>query len=100
MAWTIWTVTSEHRPALDAALKDDLVSRQSHKVRDGPSVGAAAGTTVVLVEGSAEALARLEGLLGSAATRLKGDDADRLYRRLKDEDEAASAGMGLFFTEG
>jgi hypothetical protein len=99
MPWTILTVPSDRRPALEAALKDDLVSRQSQKVRDGASVGAASGTTVVLVEGSAEALTRLEGLLGEAATKLKGEEADRLYRRLKDEDEAASAGMGLFFTE-
>jgi len=99
MAWTIYSVPSDRREALDAALKDDLVSRQSHKVRDGPSMGSPAGTTVVLVEGSVEALGRFESLLGDAGAKLKGDEADRLYRRLKDEDEAASAGMGLFFTE-
>ncbi|HTT16621.1 MAG TPA: hypothetical protein VMH49_04610 [Thermoplasmata archaeon] len=99
MAWAIFTVPSEHRSQLDAVLKDDLVSRQSQKVRDGPSVGAAAGTTVVLVEGSTESLQRAEGLLGSAGTKLAGEDAEKLYRRLKDEEESASAGMGLFFTE-
>jgi len=99
MSWTIFSVPSDQRVVLDAALKDDLVSRQSHKVRDGPSVGAAAGTTVVLVEGSEAALQRMEGLLGPASTRLAGEAAAQLYRRLKDEEEAASAGMGLFFTE-
>jgi hypothetical protein len=100
MAWAIFTVTSDRRDTLDAALKDDLVSRQSQKVRDGPSVGAAGGTTVVLLEGTPAALDRLGELLGPAGSRLSGDDAERLYRRLKDEEEAASAGMGLFFTEG
>jgi hypothetical protein len=99
MGWTILSVASGQRDALDAALKDDLVSRQSQKVRDGASLGAASGTTIVLVEGSPEALKRLEELLGPNATRLAGDEAERLYRRLKDEEEAASAGMGLFFTE-
>jgi hypothetical protein len=99
MSWTIFSVPSDRRPALDAALKDDLVSRQSQKVRDGPSIGAAAGTTVVLVEGSADALKRLEELLGPVGSHLSGDEAERLYRRLKDEEEAASTGMGLFFTE-
>jgi len=99
MAWTIFTVPSDRRTALETALKDDLVSRQSQKLRDGASVGMASGTTVVLVEGSVEALGRFESLLGDAGAKLKGDEADRLYRRLKDEDEAASAGMGLFFTE-
>ena len=100
MAWTIYTVGSDRREALDAALKDDVVSRQSQKVRDGPSVGAPSGTTIVLVEGTSAALERLGQLLGGVGTRLQGDDAERLYRKLKDEEEAASAGMGLFFTEG
>ncbi len=100
MAWALYSVASEHRGELDAALKDDLVSRQSQKLRDGPSVGAASGTTIVLLEGSEPALRRLGELLGTAGSRLSGDEAERLYRRLKDEEESASAGMGLFFTEG
>jgi hypothetical protein len=100
MSWTIFTVPTDRREALDTALKDDLISRQSQKVRDGPSVGAAGGTVVVLLEGSPEAVARLGELLGPAGSRLTGDEAEKLYRRLKDEEEAASAGMGLFFTEG
>jgi hypothetical protein len=32
-------------------------------------------------------------------SRLSGGDAEQLYRRLKEEEETASAGMGLFFTE-
>jgi hypothetical protein len=100
MGWAIFAVGSDRRPELDAALKDDLVSRQSQKLRDGPSVGAAAGTTIVLLEGSDGAIRRLGELLGAAGSRLAGVDAERLYRRLKDEEDAASAGMGLFFTEG
>jgi len=99
MSWTIFSVPADRRDTLDAALKDDLVSRQSQKVRDGATLGAAQGTTIVLVEGSTEAVKRLGELLGPAGTRLGGEDAERLYRKLKDEEEAASAGMGLFFTE-
>jgi hypothetical protein len=100
MSWTIFSVPSDHRTALDAALKDDLLSRQSQKVRDGASLGGTAGTTLVLIEGSADAVKRADELLGPVGSRLSGGDAESLYRRLKDEDEAASAGMGLFFTEG
>jgi len=99
MSWTIFSVPSDRRDVIEAVLKDDLVSRQSQKVRDGPSVGAPAGRTVVLVEGSADAVKRLEGLLAPVGSRLTGEEAERLYRHLKDEEEAASAGMGLFFTE-
>jgi hypothetical protein len=99
MPWRIFSVPADRREALDAALRDDLVSRQSQKVRDGASLGAPKGTIVVLLEGNPDALLRLGELLGPAGTRLEGDDAERLYRRLKEEEEAASAGMGLFFTE-
>jgi hypothetical protein len=100
MSWTIFSVPAERRSDLDAVLKDDVVSRQSQKVRDGPSVGAAGGTTIVLVEGSEPGVKRAEELLGPVGSRLPAADAEKLYRRLKDEEDAASAGMGLFFTEG
>ncbi len=99
MVWTLFSVPSEHRTELDAALKDDVVSRQSQKVREGSSVGGAPATTIVLVEGSAEAVKHAEALLTPIGTHLVGADAEKLYRRLKEEEESASAGMGLFFTE-
>lgn len=63
-------------------------------------MGGRAGETYVLVEGTSEGVKRAEELLGKAGTKLAAADADALYRRFKDEEEAASAGMGLFFTEG
>ncbi len=99
MAWTIFSIPSTRRTELEAALKDDLVSRQSHKVRDAASLGGPAGSTYVLVEGAGEAIHRANELLGPLGSHLGGSDAENLYRRLKDEEEAASAGMGLFFTE-
>ena len=99
MAWTIFAVPSAKRAELDGALKDDLVSRQSQKVRDAGALGGPADQVYVLVEGADRAVARAVELLSPIGTRLPGAEADRLYRRFKDEDEAASAGMGLFFTE-
>ena len=99
MVWTLFSVPSAHRTELDAALKDDRVSRQSQKVRDASAMGGPAGATYVLVEGAADAVHRAEELLGPIGTRLPPAEAEPLYRRFKDEDEAASAGMGLFFTE-
>lgn len=99
MAWTLFSVPTTKRTELDAALKDDRVSRQSQKVRDAPAMGGPAGTTYVLIEGSVEAVHRAEELLTPLGTKLPNADAESLYRRFKDEEEAASAGMGLFFTE-
>ena len=99
MAWTLFSVPNTKRTELDAALKDDRVSRQSQKIRDAPAIGGPAGATYVLVEGAADAIHRAEELLTPIGTKLPPAEAEPLYRRFKDEDEAASAGMGLFFTE-
>lgn len=99
MVWTIFSVPSEKRAELDGALKDDLVSRQSQKVRDAAAMGGPSGATYVLVEGTPDGVKKAEELLGKAGTKLPTADAEALYRRFKDEEEAASVGMGLFFTE-
>ena len=99
MAWTLFSVPSDKRTELDTALKDDRVSRQSQKVRDASAMGGPSGATYVLIEGAGDAVHRAEELLGPIGTRLPAAEAESLYRRFKEEDEAASAGMGLFFTE-
>jgi len=100
MAWTIFSVPTSHRTELDLVLKDDRVSRQSQKVREAATLGGPADSLYVLIEGSADAVRRAEELLGPVGTRLPVADAETLYRRFKDEEDAASQGMGLFFTEG
>jgi hypothetical protein len=99
MAWTLYSVPSTKRAELDTVLKDDLLSRQSQKVREASAVGGPAGAVYVLLEGSSDAMTRADELLGPVGTKLAAADAGPLYRRFKEEEEAASSGMGLFFTE-
>jgi hypothetical protein len=99
MAWTLLVVPATKRTELDAALKDDQLSRQSQKVRDAASAGGPAGELYVLIEGSAEAVARADSLLVPLGRKPAPAEAEPLFRRFKDEEENASAGMGLFFTE-
>jgi phage-related minor tail protein len=99
MAWTIFAVPSAKRAELDAALKDDVVSRQSQKVRDAAAMGGPSDQTYVLVEGSTEGVARAKELLTGVGTALAPAEAETLHQRFRDEEDAASAGMGLFFTE-
>ena len=100
MSYTIFSVPSVKRTELDTVLKDDLVSRQSQKLRVASAMGGPADAVYVLIEGAEGAVHRAEELLSAVGTRLPTAEGEALYRRFKDEDEAASAGMGLFFTEG
>jgi hypothetical protein len=100
MAWTIFLVPSAKRSELDAVLKDDIVSRQSQKVRDAGAMDGPPDQTYVLVEGSTEGVQRAKELLAPVGTALPATEAESLHARFREEEEAASAGMGLFFTEG
>jgi hypothetical protein len=99
MAWTVYSVPTSKKAALDAALADDIVSRQSHTVRAAAALGGPADQTYVLVEGSTEGVRRAEELLGPVGQKPAGTDGEAIYQKIKAEQESASAGMGLFFTE-
>ena len=99
MAWTLYRVPVGRRSEIEAVLKDDLLARQSQKLRDAASIGGPAGELYVLLEGSEAAVQRAQEMLGPIGVRLAGTEAQELYRRFKDEEESASAGMGLFFTD-
>lgn len=99
MAWVIFDVPSDRRAQLDAVLQDDVVARQSHKRRDAATLGGRSGHLYIQVEGSPDAVARAEKMLLDVGEKLPAHEAEALRARLQEEDEAASAGMGLFFTE-
>jgi hypothetical protein len=99
MTWTLYTVPTTRRTDLDSALRDDVVSRQSQKVRDAAAIGGPNGELYVLIDGSSEGVSRADTLLAPIGTKVPPDRAEPLYRRFREEDENASSGMGLFFTE-
>lgn len=99
MAWRLYLVPTSKKTELDLALADDQVSRQSQKIRDAAAAGGPGGELYVVLEGAEPALARADELLAPLGKKLPPAEAEPLYRRFKDEDEAAAAGMGLFFTE-
>lgn len=100
MAYTIYSVPNTKRAELDTVLKEDRVARQSQKVRDAQVLGGPSGQLYVLVEGAPDVVTLADDLLAKIGTRLPPTDRDRLKAQFEAEDEAASAGMGLFFTEG
>jgi len=99
MPWTLFAVPTTKRSELDQALADDVVSRQSRKLRDAPTLGGPSGELFVFIEGSPEGVKRAEELLGPVGKKLPSAEAAVIERKLREEDDAASSGMGLFFTE-
>lgn len=100
MAYTICSVPSAKRVELDEVLKEDRIARQSQKVRDAQVLGGPAGELYVLIEGAADVVSMAEKRLAMIGRALPPAEREKLKAQFEAEDEAASAGMGLFFTEG
>ena len=83
--------------AVDRRHLDDRAARRGQPLKalaprqpgDGPGVR----------DRSQEAVARADSLLAPLGRKLPAAEAESLQRKFQDEDDAASAGMVLFFTE-
>lgn len=93
--YRVFRVPAAQSAKIDTVLHDDLVSRQSVVVRDARSLGVDGEGTIVLVEGSGEALARADVLLEGA--RMPAAEAEAAYKKFRSQDEDAASGMGLIF---
>ncbi len=80
---------------VDELFKDDLVSRQTLVKRDGMSLGLKDNYIYLLVEGSEEAINRARDLAGER--ELKGEESEEIYRKIKEAEDEASAGLGAIF---
>lgn len=99
MAWVLYEIPNEHRAKLDEVLRDEVIARQSLKLRDAAVLGGRSGHLYVQIDGSTEAVTKAETLLKEVGTKVPAKEAEALRARLQEEDEVASQGMGLFFTE-
>ena len=93
--FAVYDVKPADRAQIDAALKDDQVSRQSIAVREAAALGLSGGT-LVLIEGEEAAVRRSHDLF-AFATRLEGTKADEARQRFKAQDEDVASGVGLIF---
>lgn len=95
MAYAIYGVKKEFVSKIETLLKDDIVSRQSIKVRDAAVLGIQKDVRYVLVEGSEEAIKRADELFKDIAEKESGADAEKAYAAFKAEDENVASGMGF-----
>ncbi len=100
MAYTIFLVPTAKRTELEEILKEDRIARQSHKLREASAVGGPAGEYCVQIEGAADVVKDAERRLAAIGAAPPPAEKERIHQVFVAEDDAASAGMGLFFTEG
>lgn len=95
MPFRVYRIKNADRPKLDAAMGDDILSRQSLRVTDAKHFGASGDWVYLFVDGEEKGMMRADALVLEFAER--APDADELHRKLQDEDDAAAAGLGSIF---
>lgn len=95
--YRVFRLPAAQSAKVDVLYADDVVGRQSLIVRDARSLGLSGDDRYVLLEGSEVALARAARLLEDIARPLEGAEAERVYHKIRSQDEDAAAGLGLIF---
>ncbi|ADD08723.1 hypothetical protein [Candidatus Aciduliprofundum boonei] len=75
--------------------QDDLVGRQTIIKRDAKSLGLDGKEVYIVVEGSSDAIERAKEIAEDFI--IKGEEAGKIYRKIKESEEEASFGMGAIF---
>jgi len=90
--YRIWKARG--KPDFEDVVKDDIISRQSIMEKnawEGEGV-------YLMIEGSEEALKRAGDLLREKGVGALGEkEAEKIYKKIKSEEEDAAAGMGAIF---
>jgi len=81
----------------DIFTKDDLVSRQTIRTYDYASLGLDGEGFIILVEGSDEAVNRAKEIAKDKLELIEGEDAHKIYEKIKELEESVSMGVGAIF---
>ncbi len=75
--------------------QDDLIGRQTIIKRDARSLGLDENEIYMFVEGSSDAIEKAKEIAGEFI--IEGEEAEKIYKRIKESEEEASLGMGAIF---
>lgn len=95
MPFRVYRFPSAKRADMEAALGDDILSRQSLTVRDARHFGVPGEWVFLFVEGEEKGMLRADAVLLEIGER--APDGEVLHQMLKDEEDAAASGLGSVF---
>lgn len=98
MDYAIFGIEKSKKKALDSILIDDLISRQSIAVRDASAIDIKKDMQYVLIEGDEKAIKRAVELFEKEnCKREPAKEAEKIYRKIKDQENNAAEGVGFIF---
>jgi hypothetical protein len=97
MAHVVIGVKKDCASKVPEMLKDDLVSRQSIVTRDAAALDMKSDLHLVVIEGSEPAVARAKEIFKDLGEPLPEKEAAEVLRKIKEQEEKASMGVGMIF---
>lgn len=99
MTSAIFEIKKEKENEMDILKQDDLVSRQSITIRDAKSLGLKGENVYIKIEGIDNAIEKAEEIVNNhcLGKKLTKNKAKPIDKKIKDEEESASEGMGFIF---
>ncbi len=89
----VYSLDKNSRGELDKILNDDVIGRQTIIYRDGENYGMP-GKYIIIIEGSPDIFNNIK----KVSDELKPvDNADEIYKKIKDEENSSQDGMGYIF---
>jgi hypothetical protein len=95
--YVIFSIDKERTAKMNEALKDDIVSRQSIVIREAKVLGEDMEGTLLLVEGTEEAVERAKEIFKEIGEALPEDRLKSAYDKFKAEEDTVADGVGALF---
>lgn len=95
--YVIFSIDKEKTGKMNEALKDDLVSRQSIVIREAKVLGEDMEGTLLLVEGTEEAVERAKEIFKEIGEPLPDEKSKSAYDKFKAEEDTVANGVGFLF---
>jgi hypothetical protein len=99
MAYTVISVPIENKSKVKVLLKDDFVSRQSITTRDASALNIKRNVHYIVIEGDMKAIERARELFRELGTVEPETEAEKIYTKIKEEEQSAALGVGFIFGE-
>lgn len=92
----IYALNKDQKSLIDKVLSDDIMGRQTVIQKDGSTLGYDE-KIILVVEGQAEIFPKLDNLFENMVKPMPEKEASVVYKKIKDEEEAAQSGVGFLF---
>ncbi len=98
----LYEVASEKKSALTKILEaepyaDESFARVGYRIRDGASLDEDRSKIYLYISSSEKFIKKADDALKDVAIPVKGEAAERIIRKIKEEEEAAEQGLGSLF---